>query len=82
MFVLEALLLTFLTTPAVVALYPPRFRTRAVPAGANFANVVDGPGGKDDTERSAKDTEKLDEDGWKTRMTVVLDRMVSLMHKI
>lgn len=35
MFVLEALLLTFCTTPVVVMLYPPKYRKRAVLVGHN-----------------------------------------------
>ncbi|TFK68027.1 hypothetical protein BDN72DRAFT_898463 [Pluteus cervinus] len=39
MFVLEALLLTFLTTPLVTALYPPHIRVRVAPNGANFTSL-------------------------------------------
>lgn len=76
MFVLEALLLTFLTTPAVVALYPPKYRTRAVPSGPNFANVAGGAGERDDTESTRKGSAEMtdDDDGWKQRITVVLDK--------
>ncbi len=46
MFVLEALLLTFMTTPAVSFLpYPPEMRVRAFATGSNFANVRDGTQG-------------------------------------
>ncbi|ESK92558.1 potassium:hydrogen antiporter [Moniliophthora roreri MCA 2997] len=41
MFVLEALLLTFMTTPLVTTLYPPEKRTRTAATGANFNNVAD-----------------------------------------
>ena len=41
MFVLEALVLTFLTTPLVTALYPPKYRVRISRTGANFFNVTD-----------------------------------------
>ena len=39
MFVLEALFLTFMTTPATLALYPPESRKRVVATGADFAGV-------------------------------------------
>ncbi|KAK7047841.1 K(+)/H(+) antiporter [Paramarasmius palmivorus] len=42
MFVLEALLLTFMTTPLVTTLYPPEKRTRVDPTGPTFNNVADG----------------------------------------
>ena len=42
MFVLEALVLTFATTPLVEWLYPPHFRVRIAATGANFKNVSDG----------------------------------------
>ncbi|THU96994.1 hypothetical protein K435DRAFT_79376 [Dendrothele bispora CBS 962.96] len=42
MFVLEALLLTFMTTPLVTVLYPPNKRVRVSKTGANFNNVPDG----------------------------------------
>lgn len=74
MFVLEALLLTFMTTPAVVALYPPQYRTRAAAAGANFANVAGPRGDQDDAEGTDKVSEVVDGDGWKQRFTVVLDK--------
>jgi len=41
MFVLEALCLTFATTPTVSFLYPPHLRTRATVTGPSFANVRD-----------------------------------------
>ena len=73
MFVLEALLLTFMTTPVVVKLYPPKFRQRAVATGPSFKGV----------EETAKDgimesPTISDQDGWKTRFTVVLDKMEHL----
>ncbi|KXN82041.1 K(+)/H(+) antiporter 1 [Leucoagaricus sp. SymC.cos] len=41
MFVLEALVLTCMTTPLVVTLYPPKYRVRIAKTGANFNNVAD-----------------------------------------
>jgi hypothetical protein len=72
MFVLEALTLTFLTTPAVSALYPPHLRVRAAGAGANFASVAG-----QDAEGAITDANS-DSSGRKTRFTVVLDRMEHL----
>jgi hypothetical protein len=75
MFVLEALCLTFATTPTVSFLYPPHLRTRATVTGPSFANVRDP---KDD-ESGTKDRRLSDEDGvWKRRFTVVLDKLEHL----
>ncbi|KAF8272801.1 Sodium/hydrogen exchanger family-domain-containing protein [Lactarius quietus] len=78
MFVLEALTLTFATTPSVCFLYPPHLRTRATATGPSFANVRDP---KDD-ESGTKDRRlgpKDDEDGvWKRRITVILDKIEHL----
>jgi len=41
MFVLEALVLTFMTTPLMTWLYPPLYRVRIAKSGANFNNVAD-----------------------------------------
>jgi hypothetical protein len=72
MFVLEALTLTFLTTPAVTALYPPHLRVRAAGTGANFATVT----GQNDTEGAGTDTRSDSSgSGRRTRFAVVLDRM-------
>jgi hypothetical protein len=72
MFVLEALTLTFMTTPAVTALYPPHMRVRASGAGANFASVAGRDAEGATVDGSASST------GWKTRFAVVLDRMEHL----
>ena len=75
MFVLEALCLTFATTPTVSFFYPPHLRTRATVTGPSFANVRDP---KDD-ESGTKDRRLSDEDGvWKRRFTVVLDKLEHL----
>ncbi|KAJ7170478.1 Sodium/hydrogen exchanger family-domain-containing protein [Mycena crocata] len=65
MFVLEALLLTFMTTPLVTVLYPPDKRTRASGTGANF-NAV-----------SAEEyrEQRGFRDGAHTRFTFVLDKL-------
>ena len=76
MFVLEALLLTFMTTPAVVFLYPPHLRVRVAETGPNFANVPDGESPESSAKKTGKggvgDVEK------KNRFLVVLDRIEHL----
>lgn len=71
MFVLEALLLTFMTTPAVLFLYPPQYRVRASATGLNFANVQEGSQRVEATERRATDEKR-------TRFTIVLDKLEHL----
>jgi len=74
MFVLEALVLTFLTTPLVTWLYPPHLRRHIAATGATFGHVAD-----DDeaaTDRKKQDT--THEGGFKTRFTVVLDKLEHL----
>jgi hypothetical protein len=68
MFVLEALVLTFMTTPLVTLLYPPHLRRRISAAGI-FDYVAD------DEAVSAKKVEKATEGDFKTRFTVVLDKL-------
>jgi len=77
MFVLEAIVLTFATTPTVCFLYPPHLRTRATGSGPSFANVdhADDESGVSDRKRSIQDNE----DGVrKRRFTVVLDKFEHL----
>ncbi|KAJ7180756.1 Sodium/hydrogen exchanger family-domain-containing protein [Mycena filopes] len=69
MFVLEALLLTFMTTPLVTVLYPPEKRVRASGTGANFNNVGDG-----EARREHRDLA----DGARSRYTFVLDSLERL----
>lgn len=80
MFVFEAMLLTFMTTPVVTILYPPEVRKRAISTGADFATVVDKSGG--DMPREAEDGIKRamheSDETWKGRFTVVLDRIEHL----
>ena len=75
MFVLEAVTLTFLTTPLVSALYPPHLRVRVSSIGDNLANVTH-------TEDAISDTKSRDGNGesfpHKTRFTVVLDKIEHL----
>ncbi|KIJ36673.1 hypothetical protein M422DRAFT_179123 [Sphaerobolus stellatus SS14] len=73
MFVLEALLLTFMTTPVVVQLYPPELRKRASQA----ATYHEGHDEKN-SRQSLSSLEDDKHDAWKTRFTVVLDKMEHL----
>lgn len=78
MFVLEALLLTFMTTPAVLFLYPPELRTRVAATGSNFANV---PGEAADRENGPSGSGRgrlVEGDDKKERFLVVLDRLEHL----
>ncbi|KAJ6581623.1 Sodium/hydrogen exchanger family-domain-containing protein [Mycena capillaripes] len=70
MFVLEALLLTFMTTPLVTFFYPPEKRVRASGDGANFNNVS----GTDEDRRA----QRALRDGAHTRFTFVLDKLEHL----
>lgn len=72
MFVLEALILTFMTTPLVTWLYPPNKRVRIATSGANFDNVADEAGGgkNKQTQREHYLT--------RSRFTVVLDKLEHL----
>ncbi|KAK7025215.1 Na-H-exchanger domain-containing protein [Favolaschia claudopus] len=70
MFVLEALLLTFITTPMVTVLYPPDKRVRATGTGANFNSVANNA--EDGRERRSI------QDGDRTRFTFVLDKLEHL----
>ncbi|KAJ2914554.1 hypothetical protein MD484_g5864, partial [Candolleomyces efflorescens] len=73
MFVLEALVLTFITTPLVTWLYPPRYRVRTSATGANFSNIADGEAGGRKSQPRSRDGKY-----YKTRFTVVLDKFEHL----
>jgi len=78
MFVLEALVLTFATTPTVSYLYPPHLHTRGTATGPSFVDVrgpKDDEGGIDDRTVTTKHNE---EDVFKRRLTVVLDKLEHL----
>ncbi|KAH8989117.1 Sodium/hydrogen exchanger family-domain-containing protein [Lactarius akahatsu] len=78
MFVLEALLLTFATTPIVSFLYPPHLRSRATATGSSFANVRD-PKDDETGTRDRWPSTGHDEDGvWKRRFVVILDKLEHL----
>ncbi|KAH9035599.1 Sodium/hydrogen exchanger family-domain-containing protein [Lactarius hengduanensis] len=78
MFVLEALLLTFATSPTVSFLYPPHLRSRATATGSSFANIRD-PKDDESGTRDRWPSTGHDEDGvLKRRFTVILDKLEHL----
>jgi hypothetical protein len=76
MFVFEALVLTFMTTPLVTTLYPPEKRVRAMGTGANMQSIHDG--GIESAHH--RDTDDYNEHRLitKSRLTVVLDKIEHL----
>jgi len=79
MFVLEALLLTFMTTPAVVLLYPPEMRKRVTATGASFAHADDGTGEATPSRLQFRRGNGGDDDfDRKDRFLVVLDKIEHL----
>ncbi|KAK0501380.1 Sodium/hydrogen exchanger family-domain-containing protein [Armillaria luteobubalina] len=72
MFVLEALLLTFATTPLVTFFYPQECRVRVAATGANFNNV---PDGNEEQGSSGRTSRESGAGLSKTRFTVVLDKL-------
>ncbi|KAH9924338.1 Sodium/hydrogen exchanger family-domain-containing protein [Epithele typhae] len=78
MFVLEALLLTFLTTPAVTVFYPPHLRVRAGPGGdPDWRAQKETPEDATSASETAKRSQG-DDDSKKTRFTVILDKIEHL----
>lgn len=78
MFVLEALVLTFATTPTVSFLYPPHLRTRATATGPAFGNIRDPKDKESETGNPVLDGKSNDEGVWKRRFTVILDKLEHL----
>ena len=74
MFVLEALVLTFMTTPLVTWLYPLEFRRRTAASGDNFRNVPD----DEAVARGEHVAKSGSDENLKTRFTVVLDKLEHL----
>lgn len=68
MFVLEALILTFMTTPLVNLIYPPKYRTSGL--GAGIAHTV--PTDNNEREKSISD-DCVEIEAWRHRFAVVLD---------
>jgi len=78
MFVLEALVLTFATTPTVSYLYPPHLHSRATATGPSFVDVH-GPKDDEGVIDDRTMTTKHNEEGvFKRRFTVVLDKLEHL----
>ncbi|GJJ15877.1 hypothetical protein Clacol_010155 [Clathrus columnatus] len=79
MFVLEALVLTFMTTPIAVKLYPPQHRKRAAAYGSNFNGIENGVTDEKRDGGSSKSRSSVSDDfNWRTRFTVVLDKVEHL----
>ncbi|CDO69869.1 hypothetical protein BN946_scf184884.g28 [Trametes cinnabarina] len=77
MFVLEALLLTFMTTPAVTILYPPEIRVRATQG--THATTQPAKGSEGAAQRAEGSRQgREDETERRTRFTVVLDKIEHL----
>jgi hypothetical protein len=76
MFVLEALVLTFMTTPLVTTLYPPHLRKRVSATGTPFGNVPDDEGLPALGEKSPISGDRAS--ATRTRFTVVLDKLEHL----
>ena len=71
MFVLEALVLTFMTTPLVTWQYPQHLRTRIATSGANFVNVMD-----DEARPASRARSRSGE--YRIRYAVVLEKLEHL----
>ncbi|KAF9510098.1 hypothetical protein BS47DRAFT_1377479 [Hydnum rufescens UP504] len=79
MFVLEALVLTFMTTPATLYLYPPQLRKRVAASGSNFDAVAEEGKTKPAKPGSESATNSLDiGEKYKRRLTIVLDKVEHL----
>ncbi|KAI0917070.1 hypothetical protein AcW2_007298 [Taiwanofungus camphoratus] len=86
MFVLEAVVLTFMTTPVTVMLYPPELRVKASDIGANTANMsgevdekASGSSSIRSDEKSTQEKPSVNDEGErKTRFTVILDKIEHL----
>lgn len=76
MFVLEALWLTFMTSPIVQAIYPPKFHTKVCGGRLNAE------GARSDTTGSvikkSSDWTEDGEDSWKLKFTATLDKIEHL----
>jgi len=70
MFVFEALILTFMTTPLVSLLYPPERRSRITAAGITQQTLS----GADFDGKGDRKSLITDDQTWRYRFTVVLDK--------
>lgn len=79
MFVLEALLLTFSTTPVVAAIYPPQYRKRAVAGGPDYDGIADQEdSSKDSTSPPYITAIRAGQHESKSPVMVVLDKLEHL----
>jgi hypothetical protein len=69
MFVFEALILAFMTTPLVSTLYPPERRTRAALGGVLRAST-----GDPDEDKSDRKFPMTENKPWRSRFAIVLDK--------
>lgn len=69
MFVFEALVLTFMTTPLVSVLYPPERRVRVAVGGVPRAST-----GDSDQDKRDRKSPMTEDQPWRSRFTVVLDK--------
>jgi hypothetical protein len=70
MFVVMALVLTFMTTPLALAIYPPKHRIAAVPLGQHLK--------KDEEQKAVERRIEQGDDGFKSRFSVILNRIEHL----
>ncbi|RXW18815.1 hypothetical protein EST38_g7039 [Candolleomyces aberdarensis] len=70
MFVVHALVLTFLTTPLTLLFYPSKYRTTALPKPSKTR--------KDDVEGGSIEKKPIHDDQFKTRFSLVLDKVEEL----
>jgi hypothetical protein len=68
-FVVMALVLTFMTTPLTIALYPPKHR---------ISHVLAGSAPKKDTEATSRQPPAHDDEGFKSRFSVILNKIEHL----
>ncbi|KIL00203.1 hypothetical protein PAXRUDRAFT_821906 [Paxillus rubicundulus Ve08.2h10] len=71
MFVLEAVILTFLTTPLATALYPPECHVRVGTIGTAVTTEI----GKESGDSGQNAPTIVEEQPWRHRFTVVLDKL-------
>jgi hypothetical protein len=69
MFVVMALVLTFITTPLAIAIYPPKHRTAAIPTSKTV---------KDEEKTEPERRAERGDDGFKSRFSVILNRIEHL----
>lgn len=78
MFVFEALVLTFMTTPIVLFLYPPESRKRVTSDGPDYLTTNNGEGTDANEKGDRRLLSNYDDNNRRTRFTVVLDKLEHL----